>query len=158
MQRVVTEAVQLVQLSFVHTLLPVDIEHAFRDDRHLVYLVGIESDNTQTHEVGDIIDALILRTFPFEFSSQRLFGFHPVFKSRYVDTLFTKCATQEVVSLLGYLLERGQQFTILLHQHFAVRVECYLIHNSLVFCRKSNNIIENRQIFPAFLAILSNNL
>ena len=65
MQRIVAETVQLMQFALVHTLTPVDIEYALGDRGHLVNLISIESDDAQAHEVSDIVDALILRTFPF---------------------------------------------------------------------------------------------
>ena len=155
MQRVIAEAVQLVQLALIHTLLPVDIEHAFRDDRHLVHLVGVESNDAQTYQVGYIIDALILCTFTFQFPSQRLFGFHSVFKGRHIDALLTERTTQLVVRLLCHFLKCGHQFTVLLHQRLTMGIENYFFHN-YKSCRKDTKIPRTHKEFAGKYVLFVN--
>ena len=54
-QRVIAEAVELVELAFVNGLLPVDVEGSFDNGCHLVNIVCIEGDDSQAEDVGDVV-------------------------------------------------------------------------------------------------------
>ena len=124
MQRIVTKNIQLV-LALVNAFFPVDIEDALGNGCNLVNLIGIEGDNAQTNQVGDIFNGLILRTLQFQFSCQRLLSLHPILNSRDIDALFAQLRAQQVVSILCQLFQRRAQFAELLHQCLAMWVKLY---------------------------------
>ena len=101
MKGVVAKGVKFMQFAFVHALFPVDVEDAFGDSCNFVHLVSVESDDAQSYKVGHIINALVFRSFQFQFFCQRCFFFHSMFHSCYVDTLFVKGITQQVIGFLS---------------------------------------------------------
>ena len=103
-QRVIAEGVQPVQFALIDALLPVDVEDALGDDRHLIDLVGVEGDDAQSHEVGDVVDALVFRTFQLQLPRERLLGLHPVLHGRDVDALFVQGMSQLLAGLVSQLL------------------------------------------------------
>ena len=82
-----------MQLTLVDALLPIDVEEALGNDRHLVDFVGIEGDNAQTDEVSDVVDALVFSTLQLQLTRQRLLGLHPMLNGSNVDPLFAQGLT-----------------------------------------------------------------
>ena len=70
MQGVISEAGQLVQLTFIDRIVPVDIEDTLRDSCHLVDIGGIEGDDTHTKDIGDVGDGVVFATFQHQFPPQ----------------------------------------------------------------------------------------
>ena len=64
------ESVQFMQFTLIHTFLPIDIKDTLGNDRNLVHFIGIESNDAQAYEVGDIFYALVFCPFQFQFSCQ----------------------------------------------------------------------------------------
>ena len=123
MQRVVAKAVQLVQFAFIHTFFPVDVKDAFGDSCHLIYFICIEGDDTHTHEIGHIVDALVFCAFQLQFSHQRLLSLHTMFHGGNVDAFIKERMTQLVIGILCQLFQCGTQFPVLLHQRHSMRVQ-----------------------------------
>ena len=68
MQRVVAEAVHLVQFTLVNRLLPVDVESALHDGSHLIHIIRIEGDDSQPYDVSNVVDSGIFASFELQFA------------------------------------------------------------------------------------------
>ena len=75
----IAEAVYLMELALVHGILPVHLEKFLYGRCHLVYVVRVESDHADAHDIGDIGQGGILGAFQFKFSGKGGFRFHAGF-------------------------------------------------------------------------------
>ena len=72
MERVITEAVQLVQPSFVHRVVPVYVKELLRHSGNTVHIVGIKGDDTCAEDVRYVTECSIFGTLERQFARQRL--------------------------------------------------------------------------------------
>ena len=111
-----------MQLSFIHRLFPVDVKHLLGDGCHLIHFVGVEGDDTDAHQVGQVVDVGILMTFALQFAYQRCFFFHTMLDGIDIDALFLQGFAQELIYQVVQTLQNGQPVTELLENHLSMGI------------------------------------
>ena len=53
-QRVIAKAVEIVQLALINRVALVDIEQLTDNGCYLIHIIGIEGNNAQTYQVGNV--------------------------------------------------------------------------------------------------------
>ena len=123
MQRVVAKAVELMESPFVHGVVPIDLKELLGDGGYTVHIVGIESDDAGTEDVGDVTEGGVFGTLEREFAGEGLFG---------LDTRLDGCnhesvALQRFAELVEHLqthaLQLRQRFAVLLQNHLAMEIK-----------------------------------
>ena len=111
-----------MELALVNGLLPVDVEGSFDNGCHLVNIVSIESNDSQTEDVGDVVKGLVLLTFELKFAGQRLLFLDTMFNRSHIDALLAERPAQLVIGQRLHAFEDGSPFLILTDDFLTVRI------------------------------------
>ena len=122
MQGEVAETVDLVRFPLVDGVLPVDLEKPFHHGRYLVYVIDIERDDADSHQIRDIVDAFILPSFELELAGQGFLRLHTALHGGHDNAGLGKHPLQLVRDDPGHLRINGQQSPVLFQQVLHVRV------------------------------------
>src|SRR5574344_1076825 len=119
-QRLVAESVQLTNLAFVNAVSPVDVKEMLYDRGYLIHIVREECDDTQSQDIGNIIDTFIFITFTSQFADKTALFLYAALHSGNINTIFFNA----VCYLLFYnslqSLQMRLSFTVLVEQLQAV--------------------------------------
>ena len=113
MQRKIAEAVYLVQLALIYRILPVDVEIPLEQRRYFIYIVDIESNHAQAHDVGYVVDTVILIPLKGKLSTELFFRLDPVFQCRDYQSGRVKIRLQQRRSHAARLHEHRKKRMIL---------------------------------------------
>ena len=122
MQRVVSEAVQLVQFPLVHGVVPVDLEELFRHGSDAVHVVGVESDDTRTNKVRDVAQHRVFVSFQFQLARQTLFRFHASLYRRHNQSVAVERVAQSLKCRVFETFQLRNGRAVLLQDHFAMQI------------------------------------
>ena len=92
------------------------------DGCHLIHFVGVEGDDTDAHQVGQVVDVGILMAFALQFAYQRCFLLHAMLDGIDVDALFLQGCAQELIDQVVQTLENGQTVTELLENQLSMGI------------------------------------
>ena len=120
MHREVAKAVDFVGFAFVDGVFPVDFKKMIQDSCCLVYIIIVESDHANTHDVGDIMNVLVFVSLKLEFSSERALCFHTVLHVGHNETCFGKEVPKLSGNHLGHFLVNRKQLSVLCQQDLCV--------------------------------------
>ena len=90
-ERVVAEAAHLVHLALVDRLVPVHVKHPLHIGGHAVHVVAIERDYSEAHEVGDVVEGVILVPLSYQFAYQAVSLLDASFYRGYFHVVFGQC-------------------------------------------------------------------
>ena len=93
----VAETVYSVIFAFIYGVFPIDIKESFDDGGYFVYVVYVEGYDSDSYDVGYVVDAVVFAAFEFKFSFQGFFAFDSLFDCGYCDA----CLSEDTVELLG---------------------------------------------------------
>ena len=129
-QRVVAEARQLVSLALVDRVRPVHLEVLLHNGRHLVHVVRIERNDADTHQVGDILQTMVLVALALQLADQRLLRLHAGLHTVQLHALRLQHLCQHPIDMLLELLQLRQPLMVLLYQHLPRRTQRQVHLNS----------------------------
>ena len=70
MERVIAKAVEMMESPFVHGVVPIDLKELLGDGGYTIHVVGIESDDAGSEDVGDVTEGGIFGTLEREFAGE----------------------------------------------------------------------------------------
>ena len=123
MQRVIAEAVQLMQFAFVNRVIPVYLKELLRHRRNTIDVIGIESDDTRAKDIRYILHRGILSPFERQFARERLLGLDTRFHRRDNNAIAVQGVTQESEYLFFHALQHRLRLAVLVENHLAMQVE-----------------------------------
>ena len=124
---VVAEAGEIMELALVDGLFPVDIEDVLHDGGYLVDIIGIEGNDAQAENVGDIAERVVFGALQFELATKRLLSLDAVLDGVDVEPILFQGPAYLVEDNLIHPFENSLPCLILLHQHFTVRIQYNLV-------------------------------
>ena len=95
MERQITETVDFEHLTLVDGVVPVDFKQFLGQSGDDIDFIAIESDDTGTDNIGDVIQRVVFIAFQFQFTCKALLCLDTCFKSRNEDVILFKAGVQQ---------------------------------------------------------------
>ena len=122
-ERHVAEAVNFMDFTLVHGILPVNLEEAVHRRCHLIYVVAVESDDAKADDVGDICEGSVFGALELQFAGQGSLRLHTTLDGGDDEAGLGKDGPEFGQDLLFHLFELRKMLPVFVQYGLAVWIQ-----------------------------------